>query len=259
MKKVLVMLVAASLVATGAFAANLASDNASDVAYAGGWANASNGGSGFTAWSITSDNGTGFAGTFVGDPANGGIVGMSASSWGQYANPDGSGAYVNSDRGFTGGALSVGQTFSFDWGVNWDSNGSGNKGWNLYSGGVGGTQLINVNMGGTGTITIDDGSGAATLFANYGTAVMTINVEQLVGGLRIYATGRDGIEAYDNTFAGVSGVDSFRFYSSNLSNDTGDNRQQYINNLAVVPEPSTIVLGVVGVLGLAIARRRAAK
>ncbi|MBW7909531.1 MAG: PEP-CTERM sorting domain-containing protein, partial [Kiritimatiellae bacterium] len=31
------------------------------------------------------------------------------------------------------------------------------------------------------------------------------------------------------------------------------------NNLAVVPEPSTIVLGVVGVLGLAIARRRAAK
>lgn len=256
MNKVMVMIVAASLAATSSFAANLASDNGSN--YSGGWTNGSNGGSGFSAWSITANPGTGgFAGSFIGDPSGAGISGLSATSFGQYANPGGSGATVDAGRGFTGGALAVGQTFSFDWGVNWDSDGAGNKGWNLYSGGIGGTQLINVNMGGSAAITIDDGGGAATLFSNYGTAAMTINIEQLATGLRIYATGRDGIETYDNTFIGVSGVDSFKFYSSELG--TGDNRQQYFNNLAVVPEPSTIVLGVVGVLGLAIARRRAAK
>ncbi len=257
MNKVMVVIVAASLAATSSFAANLASDNGSN--YSGGWTNGSNGGSGFSAWSITANNGTnsGFAGVFIGDPADGGMSGLTATSFGQFANPQSSGATVDAGRGFTGGALAVGQTFSFDWGTNFDTDGNGNKGWSLYSGGLGGTQLINVNQGWSQTITIDDGGGATTLFANYGTQAMTISIEQLAGGLRIYATGRDGVETYDNTFTGVSGVDSFKFYSTELG--SGDNRQQYFNNLAVVPEPSTIVLGVVGVLGLAMARRRAAK
>lgn len=255
--KLLGVLAAMTALAVGSTAfAQLAYDDASDAAYSGGFSDSSNGGYGFSAWTINANQGTGFAGSFVGDPASGGISGMSASSFGLYANPDGSGASVDAIRSFSS-ALSVGQTFSFQWGVNWDSNGAGNKGFSLYSGGAGGTELVNINMGGSAAITINGNS----MFANYGTAAMTLNFEITdPNTLRVYGIGRDGSESFDDTVDITgSSVDTFKFYAEGLSNDNGDNRQPYFNNLQVVPEPSTIVLGLVGVVGLIAARRRMAK
>lgn len=255
--RLLGVLAAMTALAVGSTAfAQIAYDDASDAAYSGGFSDSSNGGYGFSAWTIVANQGSGFAGSFIGDPASGGISGMSSSSFGLYANPTGSGASVDAIRSFSS-ALSAGQTFSFDWGVNWDSDGTGNKGFSLYSGGAGGTELVNINMGGTGLITINGND----MFLNYGTAAMTLNFEVVdANTLRVYGIGRDGSESYDNNFD-ITGLaaDTFKFYAEGLSNGDGDNRQPYFNNLAVVPEPSTIVLGLVGVVGLIAARRRMAK
>jgi hypothetical protein len=234
MKKVLVLLSILFLLVTFAFCQTtvIASDDGSN--YGGGWTNGSNGGSGFGTWSLSATPGTGYAGWFIGDPSGAGISGMSTTSFGLYANPDGSGAVVNADRTFSS-ALKSGDIFSFQWGVNWDSNGSGNKGFELFTGGTSGTRLLNINMGGSAVIGITDESNtSSTMFNNYGTNSMTINIKmENATTLRVYATGRDGSESYDNTFSISSAPDAFRFYATNLSNDTGDNRQPYFDQLTV--------------------------
>ncbi|MDG5766319.1 T9SS type A sorting domain-containing protein [Balneolales bacterium ANBcel1] len=202
-----------------------------------GWTNGSNEGFGFGEWSITSGDGTGSAGAFTGDPGDADISGLGDPSFALFANPDGSGAFVNADRSLQQ-PLSVGQTLQFDWGVNWDSDGSGNKGFNLYVGGTGGDQVINVNMGGSATITIN----GDPMFENYGTQAMTIHIERTSETeLRIHATGRDGSESYDQTFTLTSSaVDAFRFYASDLA--SGDNRQPYFNNFLVTASEVSVAL-----------------
>ncbi|HQN73768.1 MAG TPA: LamG domain-containing protein, partial [bacterium] len=201
--------------------------------YGGGWTDGSNGGTGFGPWSITVNAGTGFAGNFIGDPAVADISGMSSESFALYANPDGSGALVDASRAFNA-PLSTGDTFSFQWGVNWDSNGAGEKGFVLMSGA---TTLITIKMGGTGTITIN----GTDMFVNYGVNAMTLNF-QLVSAteLRVFATGRDGSETYDENITISSAPDAFRFYAANLA-DGDSKRQPYFNNLTIknlpVPQP----------------------
>lgn len=237
-------LIACVVFAVASFAqAQIASDNASN--YSGNWTNGSNFGTGFQPWTLTVNPGTGFAGAFIGDPSSAGITGMSPTSFGLFANPSTSGAFVNADRAFSS-ALGTGQTFSVQWGVNFDSNSSGNKGLNIYSGGTSGTELININMGGSATITINGNP----MFSNYGTAAMNLNFQLLnATTLRVYGIGRDGSESYDNNFTIGAAPDAFRFYVSNL--DTGDQRQPYFNNLSIVPEPSTYALAAIALLGLA--------
>lgn len=202
----------------------LAEDNAGNYTT---WDTGSNAGTGFGAWTITTGNN---AGAFLGDPALAGISGMPISSFGLYANPETpNNDFVNADRSFSE-PMPVGATFSFQWGVNFDSNGSGSKGFNLYSGA---TQLLNINMGNSAEITIMQYNNTpATLFSNYGTAAMTINIRRISETqLRVFATGRDGSESFDQTFTFLSSEvpDAFRFYAANL--DTGDDRQPYFNNL----------------------------
>lgn len=255
MKKVfLATLFAAALAAASTSYALVASDNGGN--YAGGWTNGANGGTGFGAWSIVADQGSGFAGNFIGNPADAGISGMATDSFGLYANPSGSGATVDAGRSFAS-ALSVGDTFSFQWGLNWDSDGDGNKGFNLYSGGLGGTQIININMGGSGVITINSNP----MFSEYGANAFTLNFTIVNSTtLAVYGIGRDGSESYSNNFdiTGLT-VDSFKFYASGLSGDNANNRQPYFNELEVVPEPSTYVLlalSAAGFGGYVIRRRR---
>jgi hypothetical protein len=123
-----------------------------------------NGGYGFNAWSF---NTGGNAGGFIGNPSSGGIGGMSSESFGLYANPTNTGNFIDANRNLST-AMQVGDTFSFQWGVNWDSGGPGNKGFNLYSGG---TEIINVNIGSNQDITVN---GTNTSFG-FGTNVMTWN------------------------------------------------------------------------------------
>lgn len=250
MKKLLITIV---LAASASVHAQIASDVASNYGGGNPWVNGSNGGSGFGAWSLNAISGNGSAGNFVGNPADGGISGMATSSFGLFANPTTSGATTTASRALTS-ALTVGQTLSVQWGVNFDSNGSGSKGFNLYSGGIGGTELININMGGTQAITISGNATFNTMFNNYGTAAMTIGFEYVnATTLRVFGTGRDGSESYNNNFTIGAAPDSFQFYATAL--DAGDNRQPYFNNLSVVPEPSTAGLALLG-LAAFIARRK---
>jgi autotransporter-associated beta strand protein len=210
--------------------------------YPGGtWTNGSNGGTGFGAWTIASNNNNAsrFAGNFVGNPTAAGITGMSSTSFGLYANPLGSGAFVNAERNFAN-PLGVGDSFSFQWGINWDSNG-GNKGFSLYSGA---TELINVNNGSNADITIKgiDVTGTNVGFG-YGAAAMTWTITRTTEtNLQVDATDRDGVGAYSGNFtiSETAAPDSFKFYASGM--DIGDNRQPYFNNLqltkfATIAEP----------------------
>ena len=222
----------------------IAQDNA--AGYGGNWMNGSNEGFGFGEWNLNSSPGSGFAGWFLGNPTDAGISGLSDPSFGLFANPDGSGAFINADRNFFQ-PLPVGATFSFQWGVNWDSDGPGNKGINIYSGGTSGAQLININMGGSAAITINGDA----MFNNYGTQAMTLYFELLSETqLRVYGTGREGSETYDNTFTVSGAPDAVRFYASNLA--PGDNRQSYFNNLQIAFSEDAILTSDLTVDGIII-------
>lgn len=200
-------------------------DNAGN--YDGSWVTGSNQGNGFDAWTLTAGTDGGSAGHFLGNPSAAGISGLPDLSFGLYANPADNGNYANADRELEG-PLSIGSTLSFKWGVNWDSDGIGNKGINLYNNGTLGTEIININMGGSSAISIN----GSPMFNNYGTNAMTLNFEYLSeGNLRVYAIGRDGSENYDQTIPVAGAPDAIRFYASGL--ESGDERQPYFNNFTI--------------------------
>jgi hypothetical protein len=233
--------------------AQVAQDSAANYTTAT-WTNGANAGSGFNPWTLNITPGTGNAGVFIGDPSSAGISGMNAQSFGFYANPAGSGANAGVSRSLAA-PLEAGQTFSFQWGLNWDSDAVGsNRGFNLLSGG---TQLFNINMGNSSAITINN----TAMFSEFGSQAFVLNFEQVSPtSIRVYGTGRNGVETYDNTFTGLAGAaDNFAFYY-NAAPVPGapnqDYRQMYMNNLSVVPEPSVVSLFLAGVAGIAYSVRR---
>jgi hypothetical protein len=229
------------------FAAPVAQDFGSNYGAGNPWTTGATGGYGFGSWTITAVQGSGYAGAFIGDPSFGGIYGMSASSFGLYANPLSSGASVDVDRPFSA-ALQVGETFSFLWGVNWDTDG-GNKGFNIYTGGTGGTQLFNVNQAGfPGPITFN---GADCNLA-YGQTAMVWRIKlTTTSNLQITSTDRNGgtAAAFTTNITVSAAPDAFRWYCSQMG--SGDQRQPYFNNLQIdpVPEPTALLTLVAGALG----------
>lgn len=246
------MLAGIALVASGsACFSQLAADQGAN--YTLGWTNGGNGGTGFSPWTFNNTLGSGSAGVFIGSPAAGGISGMATNSFALFANPIGAGANTEVSRGFSS-ALQDGQTFSFQLGLNFDSDSdTSNRGFNLFSGAL---QILNINMGNSPVISIN----GAPMFSAYGTQGFTLNFEQVTStSLRVFGTGRDGIEAYDNTFIGLSGpASSFSLYFNGTAADQ-DERQMYFNDLSIVPEPTVVSLLLVGVAGLAYSARRRAR
>ena len=214
--------IALMLASAGAVSAITHNDNVGN--YGNGWTTGSNGGTGFGAWTLTSSGGTGgSAGTFLGSPSAAGISGMPSNSFGLYAHTS-SGAYVNAERGFSK-PLGVGDSFSFVWGINWDSGSGGNKGFDIYSGGTSGTQLINVNNAGSSVITIN----GTDVGFGYGTTAMTWTITRTsTTSLRVQATNRAVGSSYSGDFTISGAPDSFKFYASGMQ--TGDQAQPYFNN-----------------------------
>ena len=201
-----------------------ASDNAGN--YAGNWGDGSNGGTGFQAWTFNSGAGTGGAGRFIGNPANVGITGMSESSFALYANPVGSGAFIDAIRVFSS-PLAVGDTLEFKWAINWDSAG-GNKGFSLSAGS---TEVINVNNGSSQDITLNGNN----VNFGYGTNAMTWSFTRTAtNSVRVVANDRDGNGTYSNNLTVANGaIDRIKFYAAGLSNDNGGNREPYFNDFLI--------------------------
>jgi hypothetical protein len=266
MKKMLLssLVAAAFAVGTNAFAL-IASDNATN--YGGTWANGNNGGTGFGAWNISNNDGGGnFAGSFIGSSTPGaGNINTGGVSFGMYANPGA--AFLNADRAFSS-AMSIGDTFSFNLGVNFDN---GNKGFNLYSGGIAATQLINFNVGGGAQVnagaglTLNAGTGAGY---NYGGAsALSLSLTYTDATTLTYSVSRtsplgsQGVLFSGTVTGAFAAPDAFRFYISGTDAGGAPENNLYANNLSVVPEPSTYALLALSAFGLAgyAARRRARK
>lgn len=265
MNKILLSSFAAAVLAAGSSnaIALIASDSADN--YGSSWANGSTGGTGFGAWSIANNDGGGnFAGSFIGDstPATGDIN-TGGVSFGLYANPGP--AFVDADRAFSS-AMSVGDTFSLDLGVNYDN---GNKGFNLYSGGIAGTQLFNFNVGGGATVsqgaglTLNPGPGAVYDYG--GRAALSLSLTYTDASTLTYSVRRSSSQGnqgilFSGTVTGVFAAPAaFRLYNAGTDTGGAPENNLYANNLSVVPEPATYGLLALSALAMAgyVARRRA--
>jgi hypothetical protein len=230
---------------SSASAAIVASDNASN--YGGSWTTGSNGGTGFGAWDITTSGG-GYKGAYIGDPGDKGISGMSSSSFGLYAN-GGYDASITASRSF-GAALGVGDSFSFQWGINWDSGSGGNKGFNLF---VGSTEVIKVDNGGNSDITLN----GTNVGFGYGTNAMTWTFTQTTAtSVTVTANDRDGSGTYSGVINVTGALSGFSMYATTLAGVQEGNREPFFNNFAIDAIPAPGALALLGVAGIVGARRR---
>ena len=236
--------------------AQIASDVASN--YGGTWTNNSTGGTGFLPWSITNNNGGAvFAGTFTGNSTAGaGNINTSDVSFGLYAHP--AAASVTASRAFSL-ALTTGDVFTFQLALNYDN---GNKGFNFFAGSQG--EVFNFNVGTGGSVSsanavLNPGSGFGY---NYGgNATINVNLSVTSSTQFAYTISRTSETGFQGTlFSGnVTGLtealSGFAFYNSGTDNGAAQNNL-YVNNLSVIPEPSTYALIALGSLLTLAARRR---
>jgi hypothetical protein len=257
MKKTL--LIASMSVLAGSAFALTAYDDASN--YGGGWSTGDNFGSGFGLWSLSNndDGSTVFGGNFIGDSTAGaGDINTGVNqSFGLYANPGA--AESIAIRSFST-ALSVGDQFSFDLGVNYND---GNKGFNLRTAG---DSIFNFNVGGGASVSSDNATivpGSAVAYDYGGNDVMIEAVLEVISAssinYQISRTSSDGFQGilFSGTVTGIVGsIDNFQLYNTGTAG--GDQNNIYFNNLQVseVPEPGTYAL-IAGTLALlCVAKRR---
>lgn len=207
----------------------IASDTAGNygTAATNTWTNGSNLGSGFGPWQFSVNSGSnGFAGVFVGNPADAGITGFPAPAFGMYANPGPSGASATINRPFAA-PLNVGDAFSFKWAINWDSD-VGNKGFSIFAGT---NEVVNVNQGGfPGNITFN----TVNTGLLFGSNAMTWSVARTASNnLLVTSTPRTGGTniAFSTNITVAAAPTSFRWYVSAMG--PGDQRQPYFNDLQI--------------------------
>lgn len=266
MKKILLSFSAAAVLALiPSSYALVANDIASN--YGATWANGSTGGTGFLTWSISNNDGSGnFAGSFIGNSTPGaGDINTGGVSFALYANP--AAAFINADRGFVS-AMNIGDTFSFNLGVNFDN---GNKGFNLYSGGIAATQLFNFNVGGGAQVSAGTGltlnAGAGLGYDYGGASAIGVSLTFTDATTLTYSVnrtspqGNQGILFSGTVTGALAAPDAFRFYASGTDAGGAAANNLYANSLSVVPEPSTYALLTLGALALGgyAVRRRARK
>jgi hypothetical protein len=237
---------------SSASAAIVASDNGSN--YGSGWTNGSNGGTGFGAWSFATQGG-GYKGAFVGNPSNIGVTGMGSSALALYANGGGN-AGIWALRSFNN-ALGVGDSFSLQWGINWDS-GTGQKSIMVYTGSGFLIPALQVSNQGSASISVLAATSGpvSDIGFGYGTDAMTWTFTQTTAtSVTVTANDRDGSGSYSQTFAVNGPLTGFGMLANGFSDGSG-NREPYYNNFTINAVPAPGALALLGVAGLVGARRR---
>jgi hypothetical protein len=257
------MIVGAVALATSATAANLAYDDASDSVYSGGWTNGSNGGYGFGPWSLTTFGSA--AGHFIGSSTNNGnslddgnmngtandndIDTGSAlpAAWGMFADNVGFNHAV-ATRPFIGGPLNYGQTFS----INFDNGYVDESGTVILSllDSFSNTVFSVFYNGVLPDYRYNDSAGTSSSGMLYGDEGLTLEVT-MTGVTNYTAT----LTRFDGSITNWSGAmnaapELFRAEAVFLGID--QRRHFFINSMQIVPEPSTITLGALGTLGVAL-------
>ena len=256
MKKFLLLPLAAALAALScntSFAAVLASDNAANSAYSGGWTNSSNGGTGFGGGTFGVNAISGTTAKIASSTLNGpGSIDVSGSSFQLLDSVN----LVDMFR-YLQGDLSVGQTFSLDMKVNFRA---GWKGINIR--GAGDVSLFQFEVGsnsGNDDYYVKNavtGNGSINSNGYSNDTEFNIAVTQTSAGGGSWTINRTG--GYTSTTTGTySGtVSSFALYSGWAGGVSTPENTIFYNNFAVVPEPTTIGLLLGGAGLLAFVRRR---
>ncbi len=213
--------------------------------YGGSWNVGDNEGTGFGNWSITTGTGVGGVAVYeIGDPADGEILmddpAFSIIAYGDVDNDPAN--FVYADREFLQ-PLEVDQRFALDWGVNFAT---GNKGFNLYSGGIDGTKEIEVTYADYNDGIFINGQ---LMFENPGLNKMTTYFKyESVGNLRVYGIGRDGTESFNQVFSVSEAPDAIRFFAVGIRKNPDPlvmkKRTLYFDNLRIVDYTKEIAASV---------------
>ncbi len=234
-------------------AANVASDNANDATYTGtsSWSTGQNGGSGFGAWTLASDANGGSAGFFLAGSGDTDLNGIATGThaWGTFAN----GANFQDAvafRGFTGGSMLVGQTFS----ISMENGGvqtGGSAGFTLRTGNTTttagdyntGSRFELFFLGGGSNYSIVDSTGVRDTGIGFTDGGLTMSLT--LTGTDTYSFSLSPVGGSTTTLTGTlagtagAGLDSFAMF-----NRDAELANVYFNSvgLSAVPEPSTLSL-----------------
>ncbi len=204
----------------------IAIDTASNTAYSGGWANGSNGGSGYFPWRLGSGTASGF---FIGNPANNGMAttNIGTTAFGMFATGN---QYAEATRKFST-PIKIGEELTFYWAMNWDAN-TGNKGFDLFGGGV---KVFNINNAGSSNIVLDTSvSRKDTVLRTYGIRPMLIRLSRVdATKYTLKITSRDAAESsFVGTINSSQAIDSIKLYIGD-QNDGNGNRNIYFNKFRI--------------------------
>jgi len=225
--------------ASAASAANVAYDTAANTDYNSGWTNGSNGGFGFSAWAHSTTSGDGgqnghFAGT--GHSAFG-------RSWGMYAN---SGQTASTVRPFTGGSLSLNQTFSISI-DNGNIQNGGTVGLGLQtSGGTNRLEFFFVGGGSdyrylrNGVAGSSEGTGVA--FTGNGLRIFVTPLNSSDARLRV-TNATESSELFNQvlTLASAADIARARLFNANAGSGVAGSNDAFFDDVAT-PEPSSLAL-----------------
>lgn len=251
-RKWLGLALAAAVACAGAATAAEYTD--SSLNYPDGWNDGSNGGTGFGAWQISANSGSGYAGGGIWETGkaevSGDVVDANGNAFGIIGKGDGSS--FTATRNFRA-PLAVGDSFEFDMAVNWDCgyNSDSKKGIALL---LDGKDAVVINHDAfPGPISVNGFWDNASL-TNYGTGTMhwTILAKDETT-VTVTGTARDGVsEPYSTDIElSSSALTGFRLQSALQKNDDetqedADKRQSYFNNfkLTIAGElPELVTLG----------------
>lgn len=217
---------------------------AAPAATVGTWSASGGANPGTDGWTLTTSTGnTSQAGSFQGDSGGNGDgsgAGAGNPAWGFYAN---SGQSSSGVWNLAGGSLTVGQELGIDFDNGFINNGSQ----------VG----IEFRNGSTTGLSIFFTGGASfyQVFRNGGVVNSTVGFTDNGFNIQVEATGTGtyaltfGSFSQTGTFGnGVTAIDNIRVFNTNAGG--GGQFNLFANNITVVPEPATALLGSLGMLAL---------